>query len=154
MLGDFNDLIHNGGRIGGRGRNDDGYVPFKNMLRACGLTELPSSGNSFTWGGKTGDLWIQSKLDRGFGNRQWFSLYMASNQKFLEKKGFDHRLVPISLMASVESYRGCFRFDKRFLNKPRVKETILNSWNHPLHFSQRGYSMAERLSACRKALSY
>lgn len=80
-------------------------------------------------------------------------MFPVSNQKFLAKRGSDYRPVLISLIFSKESYRGCFRFDKRFLNKPRVKETIILSWNQPYRFGQNGLSVAERLRACRKALS-
>lgn len=55
------------------------------------------------------------------------------------------------LLASTKVYRGHFRFDKRLLNKPRVKETIVVAWN----FSQSRQlaSVSERLRSCRKALS-
>lgn len=72
---------------------------------------------------------------------------------FLAKRGSDHRPILRSLVSFKELYRGYFRFDKRFLNKPHVKETIIHTWNQPLSFGQRGHFVAERLRACRKALS-
>lgn len=69
----------------------------------------------------------------------------------MAKRGSDHRHVLVRLLASNEKYIGRFRFDKRFLNKPRVKETTDLAWKY---FHSRQYaSVSERLKNCRKALS-
>ncbi|XP_010436306.1 PREDICTED: uncharacterized protein LOC104720031 [Camelina sativa] len=151
MFGDFNEIMHNGEKNGGPRRCDNEFKPFNDMLKVCDMVELPSQGNSFMWAGRRGEHWMQCRLDRAFGNTEFIKQFPASNQGFMDLRGSDHRPVLIKLLSSQDSYRGQFRFDKRFLFKEEVKTIIHTTWNR--NRSDSYISVAERLRNCREALS-
>lgn len=64
MLGDFNDILHSGEKMGGPLRSDAVCGSFNDMIKACEMSELPSSGNGLTWGGMRYDLWIQCRIEK------------------------------------------------------------------------------------------
>ncbi|KAL1198649.1 hypothetical protein V5N11_027552 [Cardamine amara subsp. amara] len=151
MVGDFNDIVHNGEKIGEPRRGDSSFLPFKDMLNCCKMIKHPTKGNSFTWGGMRYQSWIQCKLDRSFGNKAWFAIFPPANQSFLEKRGSDRIPVLVSLTTSKELYKGHFRFDKRLIHKPNVKAAIVQSWNYARQ--NRGLKVCEKLRECRRVLS-
>lgn len=95
--------------------------------------------------------WIQCKLDKSFGNKEWFNMFHVANQSFLEKRGSDHRPVLVKMLDFQETYRGQFRFDKRMLHKPLVIESILGAWNN-IRLLDVG-SVSDMIRLCRKTLS-
>ncbi|KAF8105884.1 hypothetical protein N665_0152s0020 [Sinapis alba] len=125
ILGHFNDMLHNGEKIGGSLRSELTFISFGNMIRACEMTELHSSRNALTWGGNRNHNWIQSQLDRCF--------------------------VLVNLLTSQNSYRGQFNFDCRFLHLTGIKQAITQAWSSPHPLS--GASVCQRIRLCRKALS-
>lgn len=126
-------------------------MPFNQMLEAGQLEELPSHGNCFTWGDKRSNYWIQSRLDRCFGNKEWFRQFPCANQSFLDKRGSEHRPVLIKLIEDQESYRGWFRFDCRFLEIDGIQANVTNAWEFG---STRGRgTVSAKLKAWRQVLS-
>ncbi|XP_010456795.1 PREDICTED: uncharacterized protein LOC104738297 [Camelina sativa] len=140
--------MHNGEKIGGPRRGQHFFKPFVEMLEVYDMLELSGSGNRFTWGGRRGDHWIQSRLDRAFGNKDWFEIFPTSNQDFLEMRGSDHRPVLVKLVDSQEGY---FHFDKRFLHKADIRRAITRAWKPGV--SNGGLLVAQRIRDCRKVLS-
>lgn len=90
MVGDLNEMLNNLEKLGGPARSEFSFYPFRNMLRDCGLTEIPSCGNRFSWGGTRTNEWIQCCLDRALGNADWFNLFPRAQSEYLERLGSDH----------------------------------------------------------------
>ena len=148
VFGDFNDILHNGEKIGGVWRSDDSFDPFNQMIKACDLEEIQAHGDGFTWGGKRYDSWVHSRLDRCFGNKAWFRKFPCANQTFMDKRGSDHRPVLIHLIESQDSYRGSFKYDKRLLEVDGVRDNVANAWDFAC--ASGNASASFRLKSCRR----
>lgn len=51
MYVDFNDIFHNGEKVGGPSKSDVSFQHFVSIIKDCKMKELPSLGNAFTGGG-------------------------------------------------------------------------------------------------------
>ncbi|KAG7548894.1 Endonuclease/exonuclease/phosphatase, partial [Arabidopsis suecica] len=91
LVGDFNELLTNAEKKGGPPRDESSFWGFREMAENCKITELRSSGNSFSWGGLRNSIWVQCRLDRSFGNDEWFNLFPRANTKYLSMWASDHR---------------------------------------------------------------
>lgn len=151
LIGDFNEILNNSEKLGGPRRSEASFVPFAEMLACCEMEEFISRGNRFTWEGTIWKKSIQCCLDRSFGNKAWLLLFPKSHQTFLEKRGSDHRPVWLNLFASQNVCRGQFRFDKRLLINPEVKELIDQDWRK--NNNNFNLKVSHKIRRCRTVLS-
>lgn len=158
LAGDFNELVNNSEKVGGPPRQESSFFDFRAMARDCRLKEIPSSGNRLSWGGVKEimdnglkeKVWVQCRLDRAFGNAEWFRIFPQSHTVYLEKTGSDHRPIFTSLANIGQRRTGRFMFDKRWCKKPEITEVICRGWCS--NFNSGQGSVSERIKSCRKEL--
>ncbi|WZY69216.1 hypothetical protein YC2023_001456 [Brassica napus] len=158
LAGDFNELMNNSEKVGGPPRQESSFFDFRAMARDCRLKEIPSSGNRLSWGGvreimENGvkeKVWVQCRLDRAFGNAEWFRIFPQSHTVYLEKTGSDHRPIFTSLANIGQRRTGRFMFDKRWCQKPEITEVIRRGWCS--NFISGQGSVSERIKSCRQEL--
>lgn len=97
------------------------------------------------------NVWVQCRLNRAFGNAEWFRLFPRSHLQYLERLGSDHRPIFISMAAHNQNRRGRFIFDKRWLSQPTVCEIIKKHWR-PVGNSD-GRDVSSAISSCRKEMA-
>ena len=159
LTGDFNELMNNSEKVGGPQRQENSFFDFRAMARDCMLKEIPSSGNRMSWGGvreinSNGikeKVWVQCRLDRAFGNVEWFRMFLKSHTMYLEKTGSDHRPIYTSIAESGRRRSGRFMFDKRWCKKPEIDEVIRRGWCN--NFASGQGSVSKRIQSCRRELS-
>ena len=65
MIGDFNEILGHNEKEGGRQRSDSSFLPFKQMLKDCGMLEFPFTGNMLSWvEKKAGRVIVRCRLDK------------------------------------------------------------------------------------------
>ena len=150
LAGDFNELMTKEEKVGGAERHESSFWDFRNMAENCKIRELRYTGNCLSWGGWRERVWGQCRLDRSFGNSEWFSLFPRSSMEYFELWASDHRPIRICFpLERDDRKRSHFFFDKRYLNKEGIEELIKDSWG-PEGFDQS--NTMERIGRCRKSI--
>jgi hypothetical protein len=76
MLGDFNAILSQSDKLGGRSFASSSSAPFFNFVHTNALVDLGYEGNPFTWTNKRHGLAnIKERLDRCFATQEWIHLF-------------------------------------------------------------------------------
>lgn len=90
-IGDFNDIKYPYEKSGGAFRSDNSFIPFRNFVNKCGLSDVKSFGGQFTWVGKRYSHTVRSRIDRVMASCDWFDLYPSALVQVLSWNCSDHR---------------------------------------------------------------
>lgn len=160
LAGDFNEIMNNSEKLGGPAKQESTFYPFRSLVRDCRIKEISSSGNRLSWAGRRGItlssgekelVCIQCKLDRAFGNAEWFHLFLKVRCEYLPGYGSDHWPLLITIAKSNAVRKGRFWFDKRWCSNPEIMALVKKGWNK--HENDGDTSVMDRISDCRKELS-
>ena len=122
------------------------------MIENCGLMEFPSRGNTLSWSGRRAGHNVKCRLDRALANNEWHNLFPCSFVEYLGMISSDHRPIVASIEDKVIKFWRQFRFDKRWIGKDGLMESIKRGW-----CSQRGggvrRSIVDKIHNCRHEIS-
>uniref|UniRef100_A0A803PSL1 DUF4283 domain-containing protein n=1 Tax=Cannabis sativa TaxID=3483 RepID=A0A803PSL1_CANSA len=109
VLGDFNDILEKGERIGKREHYS--HSKFKDCVGECQLEDVKQSGSFFTWNNKQqGEERVYSKIDRIMANQRWLETYENAEALFLNEGLFDHTPAILTLFPTILNGRKPFKF--------------------------------------------
>lgn len=91
MIGDFNEIIGNHEKRGGRKRSETSFQAFRHMLDDCGMIDFPFTGNSMSWVGYRSSRKVQCRLDRAIGNEDWHQSFSHTNVEYLKLWSSGHQ---------------------------------------------------------------
>lgn len=94
--GDFNEILHNGEKEGGRVRSPHQMMAFNMALTECGLADMGYMGRSHTWSNnRSAPRTVRCRLDRVCANQLANSQFPSAVVSHIEQPGSDH--IPIML---------------------------------------------------------
>lgn len=123
VMGDFNNVLEPGDRIGGREVTAHEIKNFKSCIEECDLQDITATGGSFTWSNRQSDgTRIFSKIDRCLVNCDWI-LHMDYTAEFLPEGISDHTPILLSAHCTV-STKSVFRFCDMWITRPAFKDIV------------------------------
>lgn len=130
IAGDFNEVLADDEKYGGRVVNANRSLLFKDCLDACNMMDLGFSGPRFTWSNRRGfrNL-IQERLDRFLANPGWCTLYPNAKVSHLTRVHSDHCpiLLDFEPGASIRLNRP-FKFQSFWLNDLSFPNIVRDAW--------------------------
>lgn len=91
IVGDFNQLLLDEDKFGGRTINIYRYLLFKDSFNKCNMIDLGFSGPRFTWtNGRELSALIQERIDRFFVNPNWCLIFLEARVSHLTRCHSDH----------------------------------------------------------------
>ena len=157
VMGDFNEILSQDDKDGGRMRNERQLDAFRNTLGNCGLNPLNYIGDRFTWIKNTEEGYIKERIDWAMANDEWKELYPNCTLKHLDYYLSDHRALFLAMDESVgfcvqeTRKRRRFRFENMWVNDPECEDIIKNNWQRTEDSSL--VSTIKNIQNCSKHLS-
>lgn len=131
--GDFNEILANSEKVGGRPRAPAQMAAFNAALADCELSDMGFTGCPFTWSNnQTDPRTVRCRLDRVCANVEAMELYPEAYVEHVEHPGSDH--IPIVLKlhrpAPLRNVSRCrpFRFEAMWVRKNDCEEIVRRVW--------------------------
>ncbi|CAL9007242.1 unnamed protein product [Prunus brigantina] len=129
-IGDFNELIWEFEKKGGRAFNLNSRRYLQEFMNQKKLLDLGFQGQAFTWRGRRAEgVLIQERLDRGLINYRWQEAWPCSVAIHLPAVGSDHCPILILTEGRQEKVTRPFKFEAYWVTDPECREVIHRSWN-------------------------
>ncbi|CAA7020262.1 unnamed protein product [Microthlaspi erraticum] len=151
MIGDFNEMVGNHEKRGGRRRAESSFLPFRCMLDDCGMILFLCKGNFLSWMGYRSSGKVQCRLDRAVGNEDWHHCFSHTNVEYLRLWDSDHRPVLARISSKIIKAKRNFKFDKRWLGQEGFRMTVERGWGLSRDV-ERG-NIHAKVHTCRRAIS-
>ena len=145
IIGDFNDLMYDTEKRGGRDHPRSLLNGFADTISECNLRDLGFIGDKFTWEKSRGTTrWVQERLDRGLANQSWCDLFPLAEIRVIEVATSDH--LPLFLQLNKQVYvprNRRFKFENVWIKEKDCFNVVKNSWEQT-----EGKEILERISYC------
>lgn len=127
--GNFNEIIRENEKLGGKGVNLSCANNFFNCINSCNLTDLGFKGSKYTWtNNRTNGHTILERLDRIFANYEWINLFPNCLVTHLPRTHSDHCPLLLTLQGFTFPPDKVFRFETIWTSHPDFQPMVLTIW--------------------------
>lgn len=135
LLGDFNEVIRQEDKRGGREVRGHSVDRMRHMIEVCQLLEVDFTGPRFTWtNGQSGNLLIEKRLDQGWANEDWFSKFCKAHVQHLPRINSDHHplLLDLSDTGHHRLPKRSFKFQACWMEHRDFATFMENAWQESM----------------------
>ena len=94
IVGDFNEVLLEGDKYGGRSISSSRSLLFKECLDYCSMVDMGFVGPRFTWTNKRNfSALVEERINRFFANPSWYALHPDTRVTHLTRCVSDHCLI-------------------------------------------------------------
>ncbi|KAF7146649.1 hypothetical protein RHSIM_Rhsim04G0083800 [Rhododendron simsii] len=152
IAGDFNDILFNEEKSGGRDREGWEMQDFRNFIDDNDLIDVGYVGYPFTWNNKRGGRDnIRMRLDRAVVNPRWRVDFPNGALLHLKPGGSDHCPILLRYGMTIERKIPRFIFDSRWSDKDECNSIVKTCWEKRF-VGSRWFRIQQKIRLCRKKL--
>lgn len=152
LCGDFNEIISNDEKRGGKRRSKHQLEQFRSVMDYCHLKDLSFSGSPFTWCNRRDNHHtISEKLDSFLANMYWLELLQLARVPNGYAASSDHLSI-ILLIDGVDKPKQCrkvFQFEAMWMESKDCNLIIINSWRNMSKQADMGLVM-QKIEQCNR----
>lgn len=153
LIGDFNDIISNDEKWGGRVRPNWTFSDFKGFINNNELLDIGFEGLPWTWSNLwEGDGEIKQRLDRALASEEWCEVFKDARVTHFEVEASDHNILLLETEPRIRKPKRRFHFDSRWLQYREVEGIIQEAWGKN-QVGSRGVRISRKIKQCRMNLS-
>ncbi|XP_026454012.1 uncharacterized protein LOC113355377 [Papaver somniferum] len=130
ILGDFNAVLTQDEKVGGKVPNRNSILEFNDCLNQCELVQAPKTGLQYSWSNcQHGSRRILCNLDMVVFNQKWLQMYSDWGYKIVMIIVSDHAPL-LGGCANIPKPKNTPRkFQKIWLNHPEFMQVVSNCWS-------------------------
>lgn len=130
VLGDFNEMINQGEKLGGRPIKKNRAHLYAATMNACNLLDLGFHGQKYTWSNMRRRNPFFERIDRGWVNPEWMASYPKSTLWNLYRVTSNHYPLLVRLDSPIPRLGDKpFRFEPMWLLDNTFRENVEQAWH-------------------------